>query len=376
MRDSYDVVVAGAGVIGSAISWRAASAGLSVLLVDQGQSRPAASNLAAGMLAPVTEATFGEEGLLALNLLSAERYPGFVEEVEEASGMSVGFSTRGTVHVALDRDQKESLRRLYDFQTSLDLAAEWFDGDSCRALEPALHPRVLGGVHASGDRSVNPRALTSALRSAAARAGADEASGARVASFELRDGKVAVVRLEDGSVACDSLVVAAGCWSGDIAGIEPWLSAALRPVKGQILRLDARSSAPSLPVGHVVRTEDVYLVPRTDGEIVVGATVEEQGFDTDVTAGAVFDLLRAAEEVVPSVREMKLVEMSAGLRPGSADNEPLIGRTDVEGLLIATGHFRNGVLLAPVTADAIVEMIDKDTVPEYVERFSPMRFRP
>jgi glycine oxidase len=375
MRDMYEVVVAGAGVIGSAIAWRAAAAGLSVLVVDSDEVSRGASTVAAGMLAPITEATFGEEGLLALNLRSAESYAGFVEEVEAASGVDVGFQTRGTLHVAVDRDQKDALERLFDFQRSLDLPSEWLNADACRTLEPALHPSVIGGVLASSDKSVNPRALTPALSKAAMGSGAEEFRGVPVSSFEVTDGKVVSVQVGNKDIRCGWLVVAAGCWSGSIRGIAPWITAALRPVKGQIVRLNQRGR--SVPVfDRVIRTEDVYLVPRRDGEVVVGATVEEQGFDTDVTAGAVFDLLRAADEVVPSIRELELAEVSAGLRPGSADNAPLIGGCDIEGLLFATGHFRNGILLAPVTADAIVEMIDKKRAPDYIQPFSPMRFEP
>lgn len=379
MTSSYDAVVVGAGVIGLSIAWRASSLGLKMLVLDRGEPGAGASRVAAGMLAPITEAAFGEDALLRLNLESARRYPAFLADLGEATGQDLSPATPGTIFAAFDRDQLDATRRLHDFQRSLGLGADWLTGARCRELEPALHPGVRGGVLAAADRDVDPRTLLPALL-AALRAGAGEVRHrSEVAGVEVRDGRVAAVRLAGGGrVPAGTVVLAAGCWSGGIAGVPGHVARAVRPVKGQILRLRPRPSAGLSPeeplLRHVVRSEEVYLVPRRDGEVVAGATVEEQGFEATPTAGGVYELLRAAVEAVPGVREMELAEVSAGLRPGSPDNAPLIGPAGPEGLIVATGHFRNGILLAPVTADAVAAWLAKGELPPEVAPFAPERF--
>ncbi|MGH2771408.1 MAG: glycine oxidase ThiO, partial [Actinomycetota bacterium] len=331
------------------------------------------SRVAAGMLAPVTEATFGEERLLALTLESARRFPTFLEELADATGCELPTGAPGTLFVAVDRDQLEALRRLYEFQVGLGLPVEWLHGQRCRGLEPALHPGLRAGILAPG-HEVDPRALTRALASAVVSAGGRLRSGARVIALTCDRGRVTGVRLAGGEeIPATRVVVAAGCWSAEVEGVPESLARALRPVKGQILRLAPRRGD-ALPLTHLVRTEEVYLVPRRQGELVVGATFEEQGFDTSLTAGGIYELLRAGIEVAPAVRELELVEASAGLRPGTPDNAPLLGPAGPEGLVIATGHFRHGILLAPVTADAIASLLAKDDVPEEIRPFSPDRF--
>lgn len=370
-----DTIIVGAGVIGLAIAWRAAQLGVPVVVVDRAEPTRGASWVAAGMLAPITEATFGEEDLLALNLESARRYPSFLAELSEVSGIDVSPASSGTLFVALDRDQLEALHRLHNFQTSLGLPAEWLSAGGCRSLEPALHPRVRGAVRVSEDRDVDPRELARALRRALERAGGMVRGSVEVAEILFRGGRARGVRLADGTqMRAERVVVAAGCWSGTIRGVPPEVAAALRPVKGQILRLRPRQTEPPL-TSHVIRTEDAYIVPRKGGGLVVGATVEERGFDMAVTAGAVFELLRAADEALPGIRELELVEAAAGLRPGTPDNAPLLGQTWIEGLIMASGHYRNGILLAPVTADSIAAVIAKGEPPPEIEPFDPIRFR-
>ncbi len=376
MGSAFDAVIVGAGVIGLAIGWRAARIGLSVLVVDRDNPGRGASWVAAGMLAPVTEATFGEDRLLALTLESARRYPAFLAELADATGCELEAGAPGTLFVAVDRDQLEALRRLYEFQIDLGLPVEWLSGQRCRELELALHPATRAGILAP-DREVDPRALTRALASALVAAGGRLRSGAEVTGIADDGGQVTGIRLASGEeIRSRRVVVAAGCWSTDLEGAPKSLATALRPVKGQILRLHTRrGDAP--PLTHLVRTEEAYLVPRPHGELVVGATVEEQGFDTALTGGGVYELLRAAIEVVPAVRELELTEASAGLRPGTPDNAPLLGPAGPagpEGLVIATGHFRHGILLAPVTADAIASLLVKEEVPDEIRPFSPERF--
>lgn len=374
MRDKFDAIVVGAGAIGLAIAWRAARLGLSILVVERAAHPGAgASGVAAGMLAPVTEAEFGANSLLQLNLESARRYPAFLEELADTAGQKIPIS-KGTMFVALDRDQLEALRRLYEFQESLGLQVQWLDHEATRKKEPALHPSAHAAIFAQGDLAIDPRVLLSALATALEREGGSLKTGGEVSEVVVEGGRARGVRLgQGGEVSASQVVVAAGCWSGSVGGIPAEVSESIRPVKGQILRLRPRGNEPG-PIGSVVRTEEVYLVPREGGEVVAGATVEERGFDITVTAGAVFELLRAAEEAVPAIREMELAETSAGLRPGSRDNAPLIGPTSVEGLVAATGHWRNGILLAPVTADAVATFLAKGEVEPEIEPFLPGRF--
>ena len=364
-----DAVVIGAGIVGLACAWRAAQAGLSVLVLDRGAPAPGASAVAAGMLAPVTEAEFGEEKLLRLNLEGAAAWPAFAAELSERTGLDLGYRESGALVVAADRDDVEELRRLHALQRSLDLDADWLSGGACRDLEPGLSPRVGGGVLASQDRSVDPRAVTRALRVVLDDHGVEVAAPVEVTGIEeAAGGSVAGVSTSDGFVPARRVVVAAGAWSGILG---PW-APPVRPVKGQILRL----SGPVEPLlaRRVVRTPRCYVVCRDSGEIVIGATVEERGFDTTVTAGAVHRLLEAAWEVLPDVEERELVEARAALRPGTPDNCPAIGACGPDGLLWATGHHRGGVLLAPITADAIADLLAERGPPAAIEPFSPARF--
>jgi glycine oxidase len=370
-RDSYDVVVIGAGVIGLASAWRAAQRGLRTLVVDAGVPGRGATGVAAGMLAPVTEATFGEEQLLALNLESARRYRDFVAELEQEAGIDIGYRASGTLAAATDRDEAELLKQLHRFQRSLGLEAEWLRGSECRKLEPGLAPRVTGGIRSGVDHQVNPRALAAALVRAHEHANGD--LQLRTAASLAVDGeRVGGVALESGQrVAAGQVVVAAGWRSGGIAGLPATARVPVRPVKGQILRL--RGSATPV-ASRVVRTPEVYVVPRADSELIVGATVEERGPDETVTAGGVLELLRAAYEALPGVAELELVEATAGLRPAAPDNKPIVGRGRLEGLVWATAHWRNGILLAPVTADGVAELLAGGGVQRELAAFGPERF--
>lgn len=373
MAETFDAVIVGGGAIGLGIGWRARELGLSVIVLDCGRTG-AAWNAAAGMLAPVTEATFGEESLLALNLQSARRYPAFLEHLSAASGSTLASTAAGTMHVALDRDQAEALHRLYEFQISMGLQVEWLTSHRVRALEPALGTSARSGILAATDREIDPRQLVNALEIAFRRDGGTVRRDAEVSAVEVRDDRIEGVRLTGGErISAERVVIAAGCWSSRINGIPSIVAKAVRPVKGQILTLAPRRGEPPI-TRHVIRTEEVYLVPRPDGQVVVGATVEEQGFDLTLTAGGVFELLRAAEETMPGIRDFELVATNSGLRPGTPDNAPLLGPTGIDGLIIATGHYRNGILLTPVTADAIGTFLAKGEVPVEIEAFHPERF--
>jgi glycine oxidase len=374
-----DVVVAGGGVIGAAIAWRAAAAGLDVVLVDPDRG-DAASSVAAGMLAPVSESLFGEDALLRINLLAVARFGGFVAELQDRTGHDVGLRREGTLAVAYDHGDLAALSRLTAFRRSAGLSAEELDSRACRQLEPFLTPDVHGGVLSSGDWSVDNRRYLAALR-AAMTAAKVRLIRDRVTRVRVADGRVRGVGLSGGEDLDSAMVVvAAGCWSGAIAGLPGPLRTVVRPVKGQLLRLRHPAGIPPV-LSHTLRATvcgaDVYLVPRADGEVVVGATSEERGPDRTVTAGAVHDLLHDAMSVLPVISELILAETCAGLRPGTPDNGPIVGglgANGVDGLLLATGHYRNGILMSPVTADAIVaHLTGQAPAPEW-KPFTPARF--
>jgi glycine oxidase len=344
-------------VIGLSCAWRLARGGARVAVLERSRPPAGATRVAAGMLAPVGELAFGEPELLKMTLAAAERYPDFVAELEEASGLATGYRRDGALHVALDRDEAEELRRVHDLQRLLGLGAEWLPPRRCRELEPGLTPSLNGGVLAPGEGSVDPRALVAALLAALEAEGVEVLTGA-AAKAALREGeRIAGVRTERGDeLRAASVVLAAGAWSGQAEWLPEPARPPVRPVKGQILELRSRDGG--APCRRIVASERVYLVPRADGRLIVGATVEEQGFDTAVTAGGVHELLREAYRLLPEVAEMELVEAAAGLRPGTPDNLPLVGESGVEGLLWATGHYRNGILLAPLTANAIARQLE------------------
>ncbi|HEY6652685.1 MAG TPA: glycine oxidase ThiO [Solirubrobacterales bacterium] len=367
----YDAIFVGGGVIGLACAWRASQRGARVCVLERDRPAAGATGVAAGMLAPVGEASWGEERLLVFNFESLGRWPGFAEQLEDEAELEVGFSQPGALHVAVDRDEAEELRRRYELHRSLGLDSEWLSGRECRRLEAGLATAVRGGAHVPGEASVDPRKAVAALLAALDRRSVAVHSGAAVMGAERQAGAWRVVTADGQVFEGSNLVLAAGCWSGQAR----WLPAGappVRPVKGEILTL--RCSADEPVCDRIVAGERVYMVPRADGRLIVGATVEERGFDTTVTAGGVHELLREAYRVIPDIAELELVEATAGLRPGSPDNAPLIGPGDAEDLLIATGHFRNGVLQAPVTADCIAALLAGETPPVDLEQFSPQRF--
>ena len=366
-RKRYDAVVIGAGLIGLACAWRARKRGMSVLVVDRAREPAAgASGLAAGMLAPVTEADFGEEGPLRVNLIGRERWSAFAAELEEVSGLSTGYRDSGALVVAADRDDAESLRRLHDFQRGLGLATEWLTPSRCRRLEPGLSPRIAGGILAPQDGSADPRATAQALAAVVE----ELALGVDVEAIESDGERVSGVRTSAGVIESDHVVVAAGAWTAALASDH---GPPVRPVKGQILELRVRGDMPD-PLERVIRTPRCYLVSRGDGRVVLGATVEEQGFDTAVTADGVFRLLEAAWEVLPEVGELELVRARAGLRPGTPDNAPIVGPGELDGLVWATGHWRNGVLLTPVTGEVVAGLLAGEALPEELAPLAPARF--
>jgi glycine oxidase len=372
-KRGFDAVVVGGGVIGLACAWRLAQRGAEVAVLERGEPGAGATRVAAGMLAPVGELTFGEPELLELTLEAARLYPQFVAELEAATGESTGYERLGALHVALDRDEAAQLRRVHELQRLLELEAEWLPPRRCRDLEPGLTPSFHGGVLAAGEAAIDPRQLTRVLVAACEAEGVEVRSGTEVVEgiFE-RQRLVGVATAQKSAgplhryagqktgapleeVRGEAVLLAAGAWSGAAEWLPKEARPPVRPVQGQVVELRGRDPEPV--ARHILASERVYLVPRPDGRLVVGATVEEMGFDTAVTAGGVHELLREAYRLLPDVAEMELLGATAGLRPGTPNNLPLVGPGAIDGLVLATGHFRNGILLAPLAAQAIADLL-------------------
>jgi glycine oxidase len=375
-------MIIGGGVIGLAIGWRAAQRGLRVVLADP-KPGSGASHAAAGMLTPVAEAAYAERELFELGSASLRRYPSFAAEISELTGLPTGFRQTGTLQVAYDSDDMAMLAEHALLRESFGASSTRLSSRECRKAEPMLGPAIAGGLLITDDASIDPRLLTTALLAACTAAGVIHIRQ-RAVRLRTSAGRAAGADLADGSaVSSGTVVLSAGWASAQISGLPPEAEPPLRPVKGQVLRL--RPTAATLAtsgssllfnrtIRGIVQGSSVYLVPREDGEIVVGATQEEMGPDKTVTAGGVWQLLRDSRAIVPGVTELELAEAVAGLRPGTPDNAPVIGPSRLPGLVLATGHFRAGVLLTPVTADLISGLLATGTLDQAAEAFSAQRF--
>ena len=363
------MVVVGGGVIGLAIAWRAASTGMAVTVVDPAPGH-GASWAAAGMLGPVGEAHFGEDALIRLNVVAARAWPDFARHLEGASGRPVYYRTGGTLLVAADASDRAATDDILQYQLAQGLIARRLTSGQCRDAEPLLAPGIRGGVELADDHQVDNRqvveALLDACRSEQVSFVDDEVAevttdAAGVTGVALRWG---------GRLDATGVVLAAGCRSGQVGGVPEPLRPPVRPVKGLTIRLRALDGAPRLQrtIRGLVRGRSCYLVPRWDGTVVVGATVEEKGFDLTVQAGSVVELLDDARQLIPAIDEYELSETTTGLRPGSPDNAPIVGSSGLGGLIVATGHYRNGILLAPITADEVVRLL---SAPEEPSRPGP-----
>ena len=380
--DAVDVLIIGGGVIGLAIGWRAAQRGMAVTIADPAPGR-GASHAAAGMLTPTAEAAYAERELFELGSASLRRYPDFVTELTELTGLSVGFRQSGTLQVAYDADDMAMLDEHALLRESFGAQTRRLTGRGCREIEPLLGPAIRGGLLVEDDASVDPRLLTAALLAAATAAGAAHLPH-QVVRLRTDGNRACGAELADRStISARQVVLAAGWASGAIEGLPDDAAPPLRPVKGQIVRLrpTAASLAAGLPPALLTRTvrglvqgSPVYLVPRADGELVIGATQEEIGADTTVTAGGLWQLLRDGRALVPGITELELAESVAGLRPCTPDNAPVLGPSALPGLVLATGHFRSGVLLAPVTAELIADFLQSAAMPAAASPFGARRF--
>jgi glycine oxidase len=368
-----EVIIIGAGVVGLGAAWRLAQRGAAVTVFDKGRAGQGASHAAAGMLAACAEAEPGEEALVALGRLSQSLWPDFAAELEQASGLSVDLRREGTLLLALTADDQKRLHHHLAFQQGLGLPLEWISAAEVRRREPHLAAAIAGAIWSPEDHQVDNRKLAAALRIAAERAGATIREHTPVERIIVANGRASGIALADGTeILADVVVLAAGAWSRAIAGLPPALRPPVRPVKGQMIAL-----AMDVPlIRQVVWAPGVYLVPRNDGRLLLGATVEEKGFDTALTAGGVLSLLEAAWRALPAIEELPVAEMWVGHRPGSRDDAPILGPGPVEGLVYATGHHRNGILLAPVTANAVARLVLDGVVDPPIRPFGIDRFAP
>lgn len=370
-HDKPRVAIIGGGIIGMAIGWRLAQAGASVDVFDRATAGQGATRAAAGMLAAGVEAEPGEQRLLPLCLESQARWPGFAAELEALTGLPVGLRNQGTLVVASTRDEVELLRSNYEFQRGLGLDLTWLSGAAAKEKEPFLNPRTAAGVFSAKDGQVDNRLASAALRVALERTGARLHEAVDVTGLDVRGGRATGVVLGERVVPADTVVLAAGAWSRLVPGQSS--PPPVRPVKGQMMSLAMDPANPLLT--HVVWAPKCYLVPRTDGTLIIGATTEEKGFDAQMTAGGVLALLDAAWRALPGVEELPVKEMWVGHRPGCRDDAPILGpATGLEGLVLATGHHRNGILLAPITADAISCLVLTGQVDPHIAPFGAGRF--
>ncbi|MGH2832201.1 MAG: glycine oxidase ThiO [Solirubrobacteraceae bacterium] len=372
-----ELLIVGGGVIGLSVAWRARCQGLSVLLLERESLGQGASHVAAGMLAPVAEVEFGSSArrVLELGLRSAAMWPAFARELEELSSVTVGLRQTGTLVLARDDDEARELERQSSLRDSLGLRTSRLLSSQARELEPALAPTLRLALESPDDHSVDPRLVIEALCKACQLNGVMLREHTAVAAIDLDGaGRLRGVRLHDGEfLRAERVLIAAGAWSAQLAGLPDDARAPVHPVKGQILRL--RDPAGAGLLERVVRFQGGYIVPRGDGNYVLGATMEERGFDRSPTAGGVYELLRDAHELVPGVSELEVVELGVGLRPGTPDNKPVIGPSSHDGLMWASGHHRNGILLAPLTAELILAALADGQEPNpLAQACDPMRF--
>ena len=369
--EKLPVIIVGGGLAGLGIGRELVKAGRPVVLLERGQAGRGTSWLAAGMLAPDAEIGFEELALYRLNQESLRRWPGFARALEEEAGQAVDYRTEGTLVVADDRDSAEALRRRYDFQQEQGLDVEWLSGAAALEIEPFLAPRLTAAVWSPSDHQVDNRRLVKALQEAFLRQGGTLREGTPVQAVHPHAERPAVTMESGERLEGAAVVVAAGAWSGRLGGLSSDQIPPVRPVKGQMIQLKA---IPPFELQHVVRGPDAYLAPKTSGRILVGATSEEMGFDTEVTAGGLYTLLEGAWDVVPGIYDLPVTGTWAGLRPGSRDHAPVLGFSQAPGVVFATGQYRHGVLLTPVIAQEIAHLLLTGETSDWIAPFSPQRF--
>jgi len=374
-----DVIVIGAGIIGSSIALRLARAGLRVTVFDRGRAGAEASSAAAGMIAPQGEKA-GPPAFTELCWMSHGLYPEFVAEVEELSGQQVGYRRDGSVLVALDELQARELEEIEADQESgakpggtppgahPAFGVERLTAESLRRRMPGLADKILGALFLAGDHWVDNERLSAAVVEAARRVGVTFHENTAVGRLKVRMGRVEAVEVASGQQSAGEVVLAAGCWSGELAA-QAGVEIPGAPCLGQMIELEIDAPLPA-----VVRAGHHYLVPRVGDRVIVGTTAEYAGFEKRVTATGLASILQGALRLAPLLAEGRFRRAWAGLRPDTEDHLPVLGRSEIAGLTLASGHFRNGILLAPVTARLIADLVLTGSVPAALGPFGVGRF--
>ena len=369
MTSPRSITVIGGGIAGLGPAWQLAKRGWTVRLFERHRVGSGASTKAAGMLAPTSEVTFEEEALLQLGRHSLDLYPRWTKELGRTTGAELDYRRDGTLIVAVDRDDAEALEHLFQYHKRLDLPVERLVGRQARELEPGLSPNIHYALFTSHDHQIDPVAMLHAMSEAFVAAGGELHENTPVADVLVDDAGVQGLRLDDGDVVdCSHVLVAAGAWTPQIGGIPDGVLPHLRPVRGQMVAVEL--GTPPL-IEHVVRAPDAYLVPRSNGQLLIGSTMEERGFDDRLSAGGLFEILRGAWEAIPGIYDAHLLDMWTGFRPITLSNQPVVGPTSIDGLYLSVGHGRNGILLTPATAYGLAEAIDSAVIPEFLAPFQP-----
>ncbi len=370
------ILIVGGGVCGLGVGWKLAKAGKRVVLFEKSGLRQGATWIAAGMLAPQMELADEEEKFMGLGRDSLRRWPNYRDELEADAGMSVDYRDDGTLFAAFGREDVQQLRELYDDQIRMGLDVEWMGGSKTREMEPRLSRRASAGIYSAIEHQVDPIKVGDALIRAFQKCGGEIRDHTPVESVLIEDGRAVGVQLEDGTAEGSAVVVAAGAWTGLLGEMGTLSPAPVRPVKGQIFSVQ-QTGEPL--IRHVVWAlydgDFVYLAPKSDGRLMIGATVEERGFDTQPTVDAAVKLLTPACETLPDLRELPIIKWGVGLRPGSRDNAPILGNTAVERLFMATGLYRNGILFAPITAEEVSAAVLTGEMSEAIAPYSLGRFQ-
>jgi glycine oxidase len=368
---SFDVLIVGGGIIGGSVAFELAQRNLRVAVLDRQELMREASWAAAGMLSPAPDCP-AAISLVPLGRASLARYPKFIDAVEDASGLRTGYRTGGAVEVMCHGEAERELSTLVALHHGLGLACEPLPLEEARDMEPLLGRDARAAAFLPDECSIEPRALAAAVLAAAATAGAALCPGVDVISLAHDGKKCAGVKTSTGEIIhAAQVVLAAGCWSSQIPGAAPY--APTIPVRGQMVALRHSGT----PIRHVLRSERGYLVPRgmeSPQIVVAGSTLENSGYEKRITSGGIEKILSAANELVPELEKAEMIETWCGLRPGTPDQLPILGPGEIDGLVFATGHYRNGILLAPITAKVIGEWIVERRTSIDCESFSPLRF--
>ncbi|MCB8946171.1 MAG: glycine oxidase ThiO [Ardenticatenaceae bacterium] len=361
------ILIVGGGIAGLTIGWRLARAGEAVTVLERDSIGQAASRAAAGILFPEPERTAMGE----LTAVSHTLWPSFVEELEEITGLNLDYRRDGDIYVTFGEDEARLQAKYHKYQT-LGWLPQWLTGDEVRQWEPALSPDIAVGLYTPMTHQVDNRLVVQAVAQALVKAGGMVREQTAVAQFLTSSGKIQGVRLQNGDeLYADTVILAAGSWSGQLAGLPAECVPPVRPVKGQILAVQTTHPL----ISRMIRRRDGSLVPRRDGRLLIGVTMEEAGFDPSVTAQAVAQLLQSAERTLPGILQNPLVETVVGFRPGTPDDQPILGQTAVDGLLLATGQYMDGILLAPIMAQALAQLVQTGTTPANIAPFNLDRFQ-